>query len=254
MNWRFVFLVAIVAAAIAATAQPRSQSGAAIPRLADGKPDFNGVWDHPRVMDISKSNPGDACASNTKGCKQVGAGDLPFTPLGLEKFQHHEQETAQFDPGAHCLPWGLVRSWGTPFPAEIFQTPKRVAVLFEMNNTFHVIPTDGRAIPKDPDPTWMGTSAGKWDGDTLVVDSLGFNGKTWLDTAEHPSSDALHVIERLRLLDADHLSYEMTVEDPKIYTKPIKNSRVFARMKPGQELMEYSCEENNKELIEGHEK
>jgi hypothetical protein len=99
-----------------------------------------------------------------------------------------------------------------------------------------------------------GTSAGKWDGDTLVIDTIGFNGKTWLDTTEHPSSDALHVIERIHLLDADHLAYEMTAEDPKMYTMPIKNSRVFVRMKPGQELMEYSCEENNKELLEGHEK
>ena len=249
----FLLQALALSAATAAFSQPASKS-AAIPRLADGKPDFNGVWDHPRVMDITKSNPTDACASNTKGCKQVGAGDLPFTPLGLQKFQHHEQETANFDPGAHCLPWGLVRSWGTPFPAEIFQTPKRLAILFEMNNTFHVVPTDGRAHAKDPDPTWMGASIGTWDGDTLVIDTVGFNGKTWLDTAEHPSSDALHVVERLHLLDADHLAYEMTAEDPKMYAKPIHNSRTFARMRPGQELMEYSCEENNKELLEGHEK
>jgi hypothetical protein len=98
----------------------------------------------------------------------------------------------------------------------------------------------------------MGHSVGKYEGDTLVIDSVGFNGKTWLDTAEHPSSDALHVIERIHYLDPQHLSYQVTWDDPKTYTKPVNNTRIFTRMKPGQELMEYWCMENNKDLLEGH--
>ena len=97
----------------------------------------------------------------------------------------------------------------------------------------------------------MGNSVGRYDGDTLVIDTIGFNGKTWLDTAEHVSSDALHVVERIRFIDVDHLEYEITFNDPKIYAKPFKNTRVFVRMRPGDELMEWWCMENNKDLLEG---
>jgi hypothetical protein len=114
------------------------------------------------------------------------------------------------------------------------------------------VATDGRDHPKDLEPTWMGNSVGKYEGDTLVIDTIGFNGKTWLDTAEHPSSEALHMVERIHYIDSQHLAYDVTWEDPKTYTKPIKNTRVLARMKPGEELMEYWCMENNKDLLEGH--
>jgi len=158
----------------------------------------------------------------------------------------------RFDYSARCLPWGYTRAWQTEYPVEIFQTPQRLAILWESNNVFHVVPTDGRDHPKNLDPTWMGNSIGKHEGDTLVIDTLGFNGRTWLDTAEHPASDALHVTERIHHIDAMHLSYEVTWVDEKMYTKPIKNTRVFTKMKPGQELMEFWCMENNKDLLEGH--
>jgi hypothetical protein len=219
----------------------------AIPRLPDGKPDFNGVWDHPRTSDVTKTFNG--CGSQTPGCKQEGAGELPYTEAGLKQWKDVE---GRFDYSAYCLPWGYTRAWGTEYPVEIMQTPARVAILFESNNIFHVIPTDGRDHPKDLEPSWMGNSVGKYEGDTLVVDSMGYNGKTWIDTAEHPMSDAMHVTERYRLIDADHIAYEVTWEDPKTYTRSFKNSRVFSRMKPGSELMEYWCMENNKDLLEGH--
>ena len=98
----------------------------------------------------------------------------------------------------------------------------------------------------------MGHSVGKWEGDTLVIDTIGFNGKTYIDTAEHPSSDALHVTERISYADPQHVNYEITWEDPKMYAKPVKNTRVYARMKPGDELLEYWCMENNKSLLEHH--
>jgi hypothetical protein len=132
------------------------------------------------------------------------------------------------------------------------QTPDRLALLFESNNIFHVVFTDGRGHPKDLEPSWMGHSVGKWDGDTLLIDTIGFNGRTWIDTAEHPSSEQLHVSERIHLIDRQHLGYEVTWEDPKTYTRPVKNTRILARMKPGEELMEYWCMENNKDLLEGH--
>ena len=218
-----------------------------IPRLANGKPDFNGVWDHPRVGDVTKNS--NSCAANTPGCKQIGTGELPFTEWGLQQWKSKEQRV---DYSAHCLPWGYTRAWQVEYPVEIVQTPARIALLFESNNIFHVIHTDGSDHPKDLDSTWMGHSVGRYEGDTLVVDTIGFNGKTWIDTAEHPSSDQLHVIERIHYIDPQHLAYEVTWEDPKTYTRPIKNTRVLVRMKPGEELMEYWCMENNKDLLEGH--
>jgi hypothetical protein len=145
-----------------------------------------------------------------------------------------------------------VRLWGTPYPLEFIQNSERLALLFEQNNVFHVVPTDGRDHPKNLDATWLGNSVGKWDRDTLVIDTVGFNGKTWLDTAEHPLSESLHVIERIQRTDFQHLSYEVTIDDPKMYSRPWSNSRVFALMKPGTEILEYSCEENNKEIFGGH--
>jgi hypothetical protein len=100
--------------------------------------------------------------------------------------------------------------------------------------------------------TWFGHSVGHWDGDTLVVDTVGFNGRTRLDTVGHPHSDQLHLIERYTLADPQHIAYEMTIDDPKTCTRPCKNTRTFTRMKPGEELIEYSCEENNRDFTEGH--
>lgn len=218
----------------------------AIPRLADGKPDFSGIWDRPRVTDVTKSGRG--CGSESQGCKQEGSGELSYTAWGLEQWKDEHK----FDYAGHCQPWGYTRAWQTEYPVEILQTPGRLAILWESNNVFHIVPTDGRSHPKDLEPQWMGNSVGKYDGDTLVIDTIGFNGKTWIDTAEHPSSDALHVTERLSYTDRDHVSYEVTWEDSKTYSKPFKNVRTFTRMKPGAEIMEWWCMENNKDLLDGH--
>ena len=209
-----------------------------IPHTPDGKPDLNGVWDRPYVPDMSRS------AAN-----QQGPGKLPFTPWGEDDFKTYD--VTKFDYTGHCLPQGLTRSMNSPFPIEIFQTAKRVAVLYEAWNVFHVVPTDGRDFPKDLNPTWMGTSIGKWDGNTLVVDTKGFNGKTRLDTVGHPLTDQLHVTERYTRTDAKHLTYEVIVDDPKAYSTPWKNVRTFT-LRPDWEIMEYSCEENNRDLTEGH--
>jgi hypothetical protein len=239
-------VVTVLACASAAgqSAAPKAQN---IPRLPDGKPDFNGIWDRPRITDITRDS--NACGSGapTKGCVQKGSGELPYTAWGREQWTGE-----RFDYAARCLPWGYTRAMQTAYPIEIMQTPKRVAILFESNNVFHVVPTDGRKPPQNPDPSWLGYSVGRYEGDTLVIETSGFNGRTWIDTAEHPSSDQLKVIERLRLLDADHVEQEVTWDDPKTYTKPIKNTRVWVRMQPGSELMEWWCMENNKDLLEGH--
>lgn len=223
---------------------PRSsapKTAQAIPRMPDGKPNLQGVWQHPYVSDMSKDRLPD----------QKGAGELPFTAAGADNFKSYDP--TNFDYTGHCLPFGLLRSMNVGgYPIQFMQNDTYLALLFEQNTWFHVVYIDGRDHPKDLDPTWFGNSIGKWDGDTLVVDTTGFNGKTRLDTIGHPHSDKLHVIERFQLTDPQHMAYEVTIDDPKMYSRPFKNSRIFTRMKPGEELIEYSCEENNRDLTQGH--
>jgi hypothetical protein len=232
-----VTLVAVIAV-LAAQAQSGPQAAKAeqpagpVPRTVDGKPSLSGVWDVPYVPDMSR-----------------GIGALPFTALGEAEWKAYDP--TKFDYTGHCLPMGWTRQMNAPMPLEIMQEPNRIAILFEAWNTFKVIPTDGRAHPKNSDPTWLGNSVGHWEDDTLVVDSIGFNDKTRLDTIGHPHSDQLHIVERFTRTDAMHIAYQVTVDDPKTYSKPFTNKRTLT-LKPGWELMEYSCEENNKDANEGH--
>ena len=128
----------------------------------------------------------------------------------------------------------------------IVQTPKKVVILYESWHVFRSIPTDGTPHPAKLEQTWLGNSVGKWDGDTLVIDITGLNDKTALDTNGHPHSDQLHLVERLRRTGPKTMSYEVTVDDPKTYTQPWKQSRVF-QLQPGIQLMEYVCLENEKD-------
>jgi len=135
-------------------------------------------------------------------------------------------------------------------PFEIVQVPGRVVILFEKDYAVSHIWTDGRKLPEDTDPAYKGYTSGKWDGDTLVVDTIGVHDWTKLDTVGHPHSENLHLVTTFRRTDFDHMTYTVTVDDPDIYTRPWTNQREFTRSTA--ELIEYSCEENNKDLREGH--
>ncbi len=223
-----------------APAKPASApASSAIPRLPNGKPDFNGVWQRPYVSDMARS----------AGEAQKGPGSIPFTPEYAQIFKDYDP--GKFDYTGHCLPQGLTRSMNSPFPVRFMQTDKIFTVLYEAWNVFEIVHIDGRVHPKDPDPLWFGDRVGSWDGDTLVVDTIGFNDKTNLDTVGHPHSDQLHTVERFTLTDPQHISYEITIDDSKAFTKPWKNTRIFT-LKPEWEVMEYSCEENNKDFTAGH--
>jgi hypothetical protein len=207
-----------------------------IPRLANGSPDLSGVWDRPYVPDMTRS-----------GRNQTGFPELPFTPTGLTEWTSYD--AANGDYTGSCMPFGFTRSINSPYPLQIVQSSVTVALLFEQNTWFHVVPTDNRSHPKEPEPTWFGHSVGRWDGDTLVVDTIGFNGYTKLDTVGHPHSDRLHLVQTFRMTDRDHIAYVVTIEDPEIYVRPWTNQRQFTRS--AGELIEYSCEENNKALWDG---
>ena len=206
------------------------------PHTASGKVDFSGVWSKPYVPDMTKD-----------GKDQKGFAELPFTPWGESEWKAYD--AAEGDYTGSCLPFGMTRSVNTPEPMQIMQSDKYFAFLFEQNSWFSVIPLDGRKHG-DGTPTWFGDSVGHWDGDTLVIDTVNFNGKTRLDTIGHPHSDQLHLVQRFSRPDLGHIHYEVTVDDPKTFTKSWTNTRTFT-LRPDWEMMEYSCEENNKSLWEG---
>ena len=209
------------------------------PRLPNGKPDFTGVWDHPYVNNMS--------ASNRNPAVQKGAGELPYTPAGLANIQAYDPEK-NGDYTGMCMPFGLTRSMNSPYPIQIMQSDKHIAFMFEQSTWFHVVPFSNEH-PAEINPTWFGHSIAKWTGDTLVIDTVGFNGFTRLDTKGNPHSDKLHVVQTFKHNDAGHVAYTITIEDPVYYTKAWTNERTFTLS--NGELLEYSCEENNRSLWEG---
>ena len=189
----------------------------------DWKGDLTGVWQGPYTADLTKGT------------------EAKLTAWGEQQFAAFD---GKMDP---CLPVGVTRQANAPDPIELVQTPKKLVILYESWHIFRSIPTDGREHPKNLDlPNWFGNSVAKWEGDTLVIDITNMNDKTRLDTVGHPHSDQLHLIERLRRTGPTTMSYEVTVDDPKAYTGPWTQSRLF-QLKPKLELMEYVCLENEKD-------
>ena len=178
--------------------------------------------------------------------------DPPMTPWGEAKYKaakpnvgpHQVPLSQTNDPVFSCFPPGVPRIYlqrGLPF--EIMQIPGRVVMLFEYDHFVRQIFTDGRQHPQDINPSWMGDSIGRWDGDTLVVDTVGFNDKTWLDQVGHPHSDALHLVERIRRVNHDALTIDITIDDPKAYTKPWVAHMLYD-LKPSWNVGEEVCEDN----------
>jgi hypothetical protein len=216
------------------------------PRLAGGRPDLGnsaGAW-NPRVM-ASLSGTGRGGASRMQVEKIV---EIPFTPLGKRLYDERMANLSKDDPEGKCLPPGVPRLMSTPFPFQIFQLPDRVLFVFEGGtHTWRAVFIDGRPHAKDPNPTYLGDSVGHWEGDTLVVDVVGFNDRTWLDQEGHPHSEQLHVVERYTRTDEYTLHYQATIEDPVMYTRPWTTSFTIP-WAPGFELFEYVCNENNSDL------
>jgi len=147
------------------------------------------------------------------------------------------------DPILNCYPPGVPRIMLIPFPMQIIQLPGQLMMVFEYDHFVRFIDLERRQHPKDLSPTWMGDSIGHWEGDTLVVDTVGLNDKTWIDQVGHPHSDALHVTERIRRADRETLVDDITIDDPKAYLKPWSGQQVFT-LKHGWHLLEYICEDN----------
>ena len=201
------------------------------PRTPEGRVDLSGIWGADRnfIFDIH-----DALKKGE---------ELPIQPWA-EKLAR--ERMSKDDPEAHCLPTGVPRQ--APYPWRILQTPTHVFFLFEGNiHSYRQIFLDGRKHPDDPDPTWYGHSIGRWEGDSLIVDTVGFNDRFWFDFAGHPHTQQMHVVERYRRSDFDHLDYEITIDDPGAYTRPFVLEG-HSTYQHGDELIEYICNENNKDL------
>jgi hypothetical protein len=173
---------------------------------------------------------------------------LPLTPWAAEKLKGNHPIGGEYtaltsnDPNFSCLPPGVPNIYTHAYPVEILQVPGRTILFHEYGHFVRQIFTDGREHVKDANPSWMGDSIGKWEGDTLVVDSTGFNDKTWLDVEGHPHSEALHVVERLRRADHNTLMIDITIDDPQAYTAPLKTQRKYI-LKPEWNIMEFICED-----------
>jgi hypothetical protein len=210
--------------------QPPPPTGPA-PKLADGTPDLSGVWLG------SGANDGDISRSLKPGDSVVM---LPWAEALVKTRQSKE------DPEANCLPAGIPR--GSPYPWRIAQTPGIYFIVFEGNiHSWRQIFMDGRKQPDDPDPAWYGHSIGRWDGQTWVVDTVGFNDKFWFDYVGRPHTEKLHTTERYTRTDMANMSIEVTIDDPGTFVKPFTTVG-RARIMAGAELIEYICQEDNFDL------
>jgi hypothetical protein len=218
---------------------PRTPDGkpnlsAPAPKTADGKPDITGLWLTQGIYigDIARD---------------LKAGEVPFQPWAEELYKHRRDTLSKDDPTGRCIPGGVPRSTAVPYPFKILNaTNGIVVVLYEAVHAYRQIFTDGRPLPKDPNPNWMGYSVGRWDGDTFVVESSGFNDNVWLDNNGHPAGESLRVTERFRRKDFGHMSIDITIDDPKTYTKPW-NVTLPLVLQPDTEMLEYICPENEKD-------
>jgi hypothetical protein len=201
------------------------------PRKPDGKPDITGLW---------KVN-GQYVGDIAKDLKEV-----PFQPWAKRLYDERRANNSKDDPTASCIVGGVPRSDVVPYPLKILESPGMTVILYEAVHSYRQIFTDGRTLPQnDPTPTWFGYSTGKWDGDTFVVETSGIRDGGWLDNFGKPATESLHVTERFQRKDFGHLDIQITVDDPKAYTKPWSVVVPYT-FQADDELMEYICEENNK--------
>ena len=236
---------------VPATGAPKNADGspnlnAPAPRAADGKPDLSGVW----RPDRNQKCPPDGCPDNQMSEQFLDLGwglkdGLPYQPWAADLVKARAEQMGKDDPTLNCFPGGIVRLHTYPAYNKIVQTPRLIIILSERELTYRQIFLDGRVLPKDPLPTWKGYSVGRWEGDTLVVESSGFrNEDIWLDRKGSPLTDAATITERIRRVNFGRLETQLTINDPKAYTRPFTVA-LNEYLEPAGELMDFVCLENN---------
>lgn len=228
---------------------PRGADGkpnlsAPAPRLPDGKADLSGIWWMPGVGGAETGVPPKYLNNIAADLKPE---EVPMQPWAAELFKQRRAAESKDFPYTRCLLPGVPLISSFPAPWKLLQTPDLVAILYENSSTYRQIFMDGRVLSKDANPNYMGYSTGRWDGDTLVVETAGFNDKTWLDFMGHPHTEDLRVTERFRRRDIGHMEIQITIDDPKAYTKPWRVKINPILLQEG-DLFESVCNENEKDM------
>jgi hypothetical protein len=249
----------VIALPLAAQEALKPPSKPPVPRTAEGHPDMSGVWQGGGASGLAfavgsenakAARPGDTSVASAPAAVVPSRVKPPYQDWMLPKIQELRDRRNIDDPSARCLLVGVPRITAMPLPIKIIQTKDEITFLYETFHAFRVIPTDGRKHPDDIDPSFLGDSVGHWEGDTLVVDVIGFNDKTWLGAGGATlHTDALHVIERYKRVDYDTITYEVTIDDPKAFTKTWSTAPSFLSLRPGERLHEYECIENNEDIV-----
>jgi hypothetical protein len=213
---------------------PRTKDGkpnlsAPTPRTREGKPDFSGIW----------------AAPDGRYLENLAADgvEVSMQPWAAKLFQERQKNEGRDRPSNQCLPHSVTDFDAHFTPKKLVQTPEALIMLFEAYHSWRQIFTDGRPLPEERDPAWYGYSVGEWEGDTMAVETVGLNEKTWLDDRGHPHSDALRILERFRRPDFGHMQVEVTINDPKAYTKPW-TAKIPWNFVPDTELLDWVCENN----------
>jgi hypothetical protein len=242
---------------------PRMKDGkpnlsAPAPRASNGTPDLSGVWAAEPSDDVKRRLSGDAANPLDADLQFISRyalniladfkpEDEPIRPEAAAIFRQRKEALGKDSPTSHCLP-GAVPFSSLIAPFKIIQTPRVVVMLLEDNNPPRQIHTDRRTLPADPWPSWMGYSVGRWENDTLIADTIGFNDRSWLDAAGHPHGESLHIVERFQRRDFGHMHVALTIDDPKMYTKPF-TVQIIYRLLPDTDVLESVCAENDKDRI-----
>jgi hypothetical protein len=222
------------------------------PRAANGKPDLSGIWIMTPALMLFEGE--EALAAARAADEAAGrpppapAEPPPYKPDAEAKRQQYLERRGIDDPMGRCLLTGVPRIQYRPLPMEIIQLPDRVIMLYEIHHAFRIIPTDGRGHPDDVEPSYLGDSVGHWEGDTLVVDVTAFNDKTWLAGVGSIHSEQLRVTERYTRDSFDTIRYQVTMEDPIVFTKPWHMEETF-RLRPNERIREYECIESNEDIV-----
>jgi len=269
-----VVATAAVVATLSMAVRPTAGQVPAVRRTADGKPDLTGIWQtintanwdlqthaaRPALAAVSgpagpvPAAPGlalGAVGGVPGGLGVVEGNEIPYLPAAAARKKENVENVLTRDPEVKCFLPGVPRALYLPYPFQVFQSTNKIVMIFEYaaaNRTIHLDKVD-----PPPAESWMGFSVGRWDGDTLVVDTTSLQEDTLFDRAGNFHSDALHVVERFTPLTPDHLTYDVTIDDPKVFARPWKMSMpVYRRMEPKVQLMEYKCVEFVEELMYGH--
>jgi hypothetical protein len=234
-------LVLVLACLSIPAAGITAQGPAPLPRTGEGKPDLSGIWQvlNTAAWDIEGHQ---ARKGVPAGLGVVEGTDIPYQPWAAAKKKENFEKRATADPETKCYLPGVPRLTYMPYPFQILQSAEQVTVLYEYVHATRNIYTNNTPHPKGPIEWWLGDSRGHWEGDTLVVDVVHFNDETWFDKAGNFHSNALHVVERYEPTDVDHIAYEVTIQDPKVFTKPWAMNMVLYRLKEKRsQILEYEC-------------